>query len=579
MLVTKYLIQVMISLAARRFEKLTLEPETAQKELLMSIIGRNADTEYGRKYGFDRIKSVAEYQSRVPVIAYEDISGYIERVTRGERNVLTAEDPVMFAQTSGTTGKPKFIPITPSCQGQVQSDLMRAWLYHARKAHPDIFDGQVVSLVSPAVEGYTESGLPYGSASGHIYKSMPRIIRSLYAIPYDVFEIEDYETKYYVIMRLAIARDIRFLATANPSTILKLCEKVNEHADDLIEDIRRGTLNKALPIEPHIGASVRSRLKADPALADRLQAMRANRAGRLLPADYWPRLSLIGCWKGGTVGHYVDNFPGWFDPDGLHPVAVRDWGLLSSEARCSVPVSDEGSLGVLSVGTNFYEFVEADEVTRRPDDRESWRFLTVEKLQFGREYYIFLTTSGGLYRYDINDVIAVGSSYNRTPQIGFLRKGRGMANISGEKLSVNQVIEAVQEAGRKTNIVPAYFKAEADQLNSRYILRIEFMKSYAEPSLREFLRTADSELKAVNVEYKAKRNSLRLNSPVLHVMREGWHDRARKEEVARGKRAFQAKTELLSPMKAMTERIKPELISVVEIDPQPQKAEGEARGF
>ena len=61
-----------------------------------------------------------------------------------------------------------------------------------------------------------------------------------------------------------------------------------------------------------------------------------------------------------------------------------------------------------------------------------------------REYYIFFTTTSGLYRYDINDVIKVTGRYNQTPQIIFLRKGRGMTNITGEKLSVNQVIEAVQ---------------------------------------------------------------------------------------------------------------------------------------
>ncbi len=573
MVIVKYLIQFMIYRAAKRFEKLTFNPAGAQKDLLMSILKKNADTEYGRRYGFGEMKTVADYQARAPVITYDDISDYVERVTRGEKNILTAEDPVMFAQTSGTTGKPKFIPITPTCQGQTQSDLMRAWLYHARKAHPTIFDGQVVSLVSPAVEGYTESGLPYGSASGHIYKSMPRIIRSLYAIPYEVFEIEDYEAKYYAIMRLAIPKDIRFLATANPSSILKLCEKANEHAEDLIYDIRHGTLKEALPIEPRIRAVVMKELTSDPALADRLQWLRGKRGGKLLPGDYWPRLSLIGCWKGGTVGHYIERFPEWLDPDGRRPVAVRDWGLLSSEARCSVPLSDEGSLGVLSIGTNFYEFVEADEVMRNSDDYRAWRFLTVDQLQQGKEYYIFLTTTGGLYRYDINDVITVGPSYNKTPQVGFLRKGRGMANITGEKLSVNQVIDAVQEAARQTGIIPAHFKAEADQQNSRYIFRIEFIRKYDEPALQQFLEYVDSELKAVNVEYKSKRSSQRLNPPVMHVMREGWHERSRKEEVSRGRRAFQAKTELLSPMKAKTRMVRPELATIVELGRK--KAAGE----
>ena len=64
------------------------------------------------------------------------------------------------------------------------------------------------------------------------------------------------------------------------------------------------------------------------------------RSGKLLPADYWPNLALIGCWKGGTVGSYIKKFPQWFDPDDDGMVPVRDWGYLSSEARGSIPLSD-----------------------------------------------------------------------------------------------------------------------------------------------------------------------------------------------------------------------------------------------
>ena len=66
-------------------------------------------------------------------------------------------------------------------------------------------------------------------------------------------------------------------------------------------------------------------------------------------------------------------------------------------------------------------------------------------------------------------------------------------------------------------------------------------------------------------EYKAKRDSMRLGAPVLHVMREGWYERERQAQVAGGKRAFQAKTQKLSPVKEATMAIKPELLEVVEL--------------
>lgn len=169
--------------SARRFDKATRDPGGTQKRLLMDLMRRNAGTEYGQRYGFSSVKTVQDYRRQVPLITYESIKGDMTRVTQGARNVFTAEDPVMFAQTSGTTGDPKFIPVTPSDQGQAHSDQMRTWLYTARRDHPTIFDGKVVSLVSPAIEGHTPSGLPFGSTSGHIYKHMSAVVKRVYGIP------------------------------------------------------------------------------------------------------------------------------------------------------------------------------------------------------------------------------------------------------------------------------------------------------------------------------------------------------------------------------------------------------------
>jgi len=552
--------------AARRFDAATRDPLRTQSELLLNMVRKNADTEYGRRYGFASIKTVADYQKQVPVVTYADIERDMERVVAGEKNIFTAEDPVMFAQTSGTTGKPKFIPVTPTDQGRAHSDQMRTWLYHAQKAHPGILDYKVVSMVSPAVEGHTSSGLPYGSTSGHIYKNMPGIVRRAYSIPYEVFEIEDYQAKYYTIMRIALEHDVHFMATANPSSILQLMDKANSYSEELIRDIRDGTLSRDQNVEAAIREDVEKRLKANAKRASQLQQMRARRGGMLVPGDYWPDLGLIGCWKGGTVGHYLEKFDQWFNPDGRRPVPVRDWGYLSSEARCSIPLSDQGSKGVLTVGTNFFEFVAVDAVESNPENPEAWPFLTAADLEMDGEYYIFVTTTSGLYRYDINDVIQVAGRYQQTPEIVFLRKGRGMTNITGEKVSVNQVIDAVQNASRVTGLVPAHFKAEADTERSRYILRVEFAGHTEERQQVEFLREVDRYLKQVNIEYKAKRDSARLGAPVMHVMREGWYERGRRELAASGKRVFQAKTEVLSRAKAETVVVRPEIENIVELN-------------
>ena len=551
--------------AAKRFDKACENPGKVQTDLLLDMVRRNSGTEYGKRYDFASIKSVADFQRNVPVITYEDIKDDMMRVASGTSNVFTAEDPVMFAQTSGTTGDPKFVPVTPTDRGTAHSDQMRTWLYHAQKAHPGILDHKIVSLVSPAIEGHTDSGVPFGSTSGHIYKNMPWIVQRAYSIPYRAFEIEDYQAKYYTIMRISLEHDVRFLATANPSSIIKLCDKADTHAEQLIRDIHDGSLSKTLDIEPEIRQHLQQKLRPNPKRAQLLQQARERRNGKLLPGDYWPHLGLIGCWKGGTVGHYLNQIDAWFNPDGTHPVPVRDWGYLSSEARGSIPLSDEGSMGVLTIATNFFEFVEVDALEANRDDPGSWPFKTADQLETGKEYYIFVTTTSGLYRYDINDIVKVVDYYHRAPQIIFLRKGRGMTNLTGEKVSVNQIIHAFQEASKTTGAIPDHFKAEADIDNSRYILRVEFASRVEEPVLREFLLALDNTLKHDNIEYKAKRDSTRLGPPVLHIMSEGWYERGRRKLAEIGKRVFQAKTELLSPVKLGTQVVKPDLVGIIEL--------------
>ncbi len=551
--------------SAARFEQATRDPVRTQTEKILALVRKNAQTEYGRRFGFDSVRTVEDFRTRVPVITYEDIKADMQRVVAGAKNVFTAEDPVLFAQTSGTTGDPKYVPVTPTCQGREHKDVMRTWMAHAQRAHPDIFEAQVVTLVSPAVEGHTPSGVPFGATSGHMYRNMPWIVKRAYSIPYEVFEIADYTAKYYAIMRTAVEHDVRFLATANPSSILKLCEKANEFSEAIVRDVRDGTLSHDVAVEPGIRRVLESRLRPNPATAARLEACRRRRDGDLLPGDYWPRLSLIGCWKGGTVGHYLEKFPAWFDPDGRRPVPVRDWGYLSSEARGSVPLSDEGSQGVLTIASNFFEFVPVDDLESKAEDPSAWNFLGVGDLEEGREYYIFVTTTGGLYRYDINDVVRVTGRYNATPQIVFVRKGRGMTNLTGEKVAVNQVIMAVQKAAADSGVVPDHFRAEADQGGNRYLIRVEFATQAPPESHQAFLAAFDRHLSSINIEYDAKRKSLRLGPPVLHVMREGWYERARQAQIQGGMRAFQAKTQLLSPVKAETQAIRPELERVVEL--------------
>lgn len=119
-----------------------------------------------------------------------------------------------------------------------------------------------------------------------------------------------------------------------------------------------------------------------------------------------------------------------------------------------------------------------------------------------------------------------------------------MSNMTGEKLSVNQLMEAISRSDAKFDAAIQHYRAEPDFKNSRYVIKVEAGQLSLDRRV-DLLHAIDNALGALNIEYKAKRSSGRLKAPVLQVMKTGWYERQKQELVEKGKRLFQAKTILL----------------------------------
>jgi len=181
---------------------LTSQPQEVQNRLLLQIIERNRSTRFGRDHRFDIIRSLSDYREQVEIGDYERLRPYIDAAKNGEANALTSEPVLMFTQTSGSTGQPKLIPITESARNNYRL-LTRFWYYRAYVDHPECLSGKLLGIVSPATEGQTAGGVPYGAASGLIYESSPRWLQKSFVVPYEASQIKDSAAKYYIIMRLA----------------------------------------------------------------------------------------------------------------------------------------------------------------------------------------------------------------------------------------------------------------------------------------------------------------------------------------------------------------------------------------
>jgi hypothetical protein len=513
----------------KRFAAVCEAPAQAQDRLLREILRGNAQTEFGRRHGFGGITSFRQFQERVPIASYEDLEPYIKAEMLGQANQLTKDRPVLFTTTSGTTGNRKYIPMTREGK-RAKSRLTWLWLCGLYRDHPGVVDGRILSVVSPEVESYAPNGVPCGAESGHAYRTMPGPVRSIYTAPYGVFAIEDYEAKYYTLLRLAAGQDISLIATVNPSTIVLLADRLAQHAESIIRDVRDGSLSSEVAAPAELRASLH--LRPDPERAKRLEHAAAAGGGVLRPGLAWPRLAAVGCWKGGTVGAYLAKFDTYF-PQGP---PVRDLGYYATELRGSVPLSDQGDAGVVAVGTNVLEFHPADD-ERAPEGRE---LLTVDQLQVGQRYFVYVTNASGLYRYDMNDIVEVAGLHGRTPQVRFIQKGKGVVSFTGEKLYEVQVIAAVEAALAALRGRYNFIAAVAELVEGttpRLVFLIEFDDPVAQHDGSALVDRLDEALGDHNDEYQTKRTSLRYGAPVIRVVRSGEYDRYRRRLVETGQRA------------------------------------------
>jgi hypothetical protein len=514
----------------------------AEEKTLRSILEYAKDSEWGKAHHFAEIleaKSAAElfelYRKNVPIQDYEDLRPFIERHKNGEENVLFPGKPMMYATTSGTTKEPKWIPITHEYYQKVFSKMSKLWLYSFIMHRPKTFWGKCVSIVGKSIEGYAPDGTVCGSVSGVTQRDCPEFIKGLYSAPSEVFAIKDYTARYYALMRSGIEQNITLLVTANPSTILELQKNVDQYLDDYIDDIEHGTLSAKMNIEPENRAALEARYSPNPERAAELRELKAK-YGRLLPKHYWPNLQTLTTWHCGNTKIYKDKYKDFFPENTLD----QEFGYFASECRAGL-VMNGGDDTVLFPHNHYFEFVAEEDM-----ESEKPNVLQLHQLQKGKRYIPYITTYGGLYRYNMNDLVECSGSYKTIPTIRFIQKINGIVSMTGEKLSEQQFINAVEETEKDLSQKLNFFVGFADLQESAYRFYFEFQdKSVGQDVCAQFAAAVDKKLKAENVEYAAKRDSFRVKDPIAKVLVENSFEKYKAAMIEKGARDGQFKLNLL----------------------------------
>ncbi|NOX58199.1 MAG: GH3 auxin-responsive promoter family protein [Planctomycetes bacterium] len=483
-----------------------------QTATLLKKIRRNASSEYGRDHGFADIKSDADFRRRVPITSYEDLEPYIEKVKAGDLRAMFGPGQTvhMFAKTSGTCDRPKYIPVTD----HFLAEYRRGWNAFGVKVlmdHPGSFLRPIVQVASRMDEEHTVAGFPCGAISGLMAATQKRLVRRYYVVPRDIAYIDDAAARYYCVLRFSIATNAAFLVTASPATQLKLARIGDKHAERLIRDVRDGTIAREFEIPSDVRLRLERRISPDTDSAQRLNNI-ANETGRLLPRDYW-NLGFLANWTGGTMGLYLRDFQEFF---GNTP--VRDIGLLASEGRMSIPIEDGSASGILDVADNYFEFIAADEY-----GIDNPTVLGACDVEVDKEYYILLTTSAGFYRYDIGDRVRVTGFYGDAPLIEFLHKGQHTSSLAGEKLNEKQVVTAFEKIADRFGYDGCNFVvAPKWDTTPYYLLHLESGSGIDEAKAQALAKAFDHRLCSINIEYDSKRASSRLGPVQVNLLPANW---------------------------------------------------------
>jgi hypothetical protein len=431
---------------AARFRRATARVRQEQDRVLWRLLQANADTEFGRRYRFSTIRSVREYQRRVPLLTYDDYRQAVDRLAEGSANVLTREPVRMLEPTGGSAGATKLIPYTASLQREFQRGI-RPWIADLFLHQPELTKGPAYWSVSPVAVSACRTGgrIPIGFEDDSFYVGgwQQRLLRVIMAAPAALRHESDLEAfRYLTLLSLIRAPSLRLISIWHPTFLPWLVDRLPEWGDslarDLVSDRRRAGI---------LRAALRARTPAE------------------CHASLWPHLGLISCWteanSAAPAARVARLFP---------HARIQGKGLIATEGFISLPlVGHQGT--ALAVRSHFLEFV----AEGRSSDSAP---RLAHELDRGQRYAVVVSTGGGLYRYQLQDVVEVVSHIRQCPLIRFVGRQGHVSDWFGEKLNDAYVARVLREACERAGVSPAFAMLACDDTLPRaaYVLYIEAME-------------------------------------------------------------------------------------------------------
>lgn len=478
---------------------------TQSRFLLEDVLAPNHGCDFGKRHDFASVKTIDDYRRAVPIRDFEGFRADVERIDAKETGVLTTEPVKRFFTTSGSTAKPKYIPVTQSFIRDKSRAFGIFWSLVFRD-HPEVEKGRMVTNFSDAGRPTpSPGGLPTSSESAYWSAVTAATQRKKPIIPKDVARIPDHAERYAAIARILLVQEFSAIMALNPSTILLLFRTLDQRFDEIVSSI---------------------------------ESDHPDRAKALSAGERWfPSLRLAISWRSPMLKPYLDMLAPY-----LEGVAVRDYISMASEGILAVPLKDDESGGALGVGICFYELL--------PEDGDET--ILPHEAEVGAEYRVILTNRAGLYRYDIGDVVRVKRFEGTTPVVEFLHRAGRTSSLTGEKLTEAQVTAAVTNVLAGAPVESFTLAPLIGDGLPRYVLLAE--RAPGTDTNLDVAARLDDELGAVNGEYRGKRKSLRLGPLSVWVVAPGSYAKEKAARIAAGTADLQYKHTHLVRDRAYAER-------------------------
>jgi hypothetical protein len=475
--------------AVKEFEKVTEHPMESQEDFIVTLARTNRGTLFGKQHKFEKIRSIDDYQRLVPVHNYDALMKYMNLIMKGERDILFPGAPTWWAKTSGTTSKPKLIPIPRNMTAYLSSvgaRLLYSFIMEEPKKNLGTLLGKLLFLRAPSRVQYV-NGIPVGYISGISGETQSRFAERMVVPSRETSALGDWEEKFYRTALETLNENVTMIAGVTPLLMSMFQRMAYDYPERLLRDSKSSETIR------------------------RIKHVLRKNDGILRPAGCWEDLRLF-CSSGASIKPYISRYRDLFADTPIREAYGATEGQFGQQVQ-----EKEGLL--LNWDKYLFEFMPFYEGS---GDQSSEDRLLVSELKVGGSYEVLVTTPSGLYSYRIGDVLRL--EQNSPPAFTLVGRTRMTLNLFGEKVCEEHISTAVKAAEEITSAAVAEYScmavaSEGSTKSPRYVLCVEFIKSPRDK--QKFIDAWDRKLQEIAPAYGCFRaNNAMIKPPaIVRVMR------------------------------------------------------------